>query len=70
MCWCLFQMDEDREAATGAISHLMPDAEVPAWVTQDAASEQVSLYLPAFIGLPNKTTDEIQQGRNSLAFLQ
>lgn len=36
-------MDEDREAATGAISHLMTDDEVPAWVTQDAASEQVSL---------------------------
>ncbi|KAL3130584.1 hypothetical protein ABBQ38_008389 [Trebouxia sp. C0009 RCD-2024] len=34
------QMDEDREAATGAISHLMTDDEVPAWVTQDAASEQ------------------------------
>ena len=33
-------MDEDREAATGAISHLMTDAEVPAWVTYDAASEQ------------------------------
>ena len=40
-------MDEDREAATGAISHLMTDAEVPAWVTYDAASEQhqqVSLW--------------------------
>ena len=33
-------MDEEREAATGAISHLMTDAEVPAWVTHDAASER------------------------------
>ena len=40
-------MDEDREAATGAISHLMTDAEVPAWATYDAANEQhqqVSLW--------------------------
>ena len=33
-------MDEEREAATGAISHLMTEAQVPAWVTHDATADQ------------------------------